>query len=259
MLWPQKFLPETLPSARILSFGYNADFFKFWPEDRENIAPELTIDDYSTSLLEALRVLRKEEEKDRPIIFVAHSMGGLVVANALSRDHKSDAGLQSLVDHTIGALFLGTPFLGSSLATYGATAVSLLKNIMKVQGDSLDTLKTKSKKLAAVNESFAEFLKARDRSHDKPLLEIACFFEERPIAGKVFVVPKMSATWLGVNPLSIDANHQDMAKFDSEYSMGYKSVSGKLKQWIDEYEKNKNKPVGGVGGLDAQVRTHKQP
>lgn len=61
-MWPKDFLPEKLPKARIVSFGYNADFAKFYPEDRENIAPELTIDDYSTSLLESVRALRKGEE-----------------------------------------------------------------------------------------------------------------------------------------------------------------------------------------------------
>ena len=61
-MWPRDFLPEKLPHARIVSFGYNADFAKFYPEDRENIAPELTIDDYSTSLLESVRALRKGEE-----------------------------------------------------------------------------------------------------------------------------------------------------------------------------------------------------
>lgn len=61
-MWPQDFLPKKLPNARIVSFGYNADFASFYTEDRRKIAPELTIDDYSTSLLESLRALRKGEE-----------------------------------------------------------------------------------------------------------------------------------------------------------------------------------------------------
>lgn len=59
---PKDFLPEKLPKARIVSFGYNADIANSYPEDRENIAPELTVDDYSTSLLESVRALRKGEE-----------------------------------------------------------------------------------------------------------------------------------------------------------------------------------------------------
>ncbi|KAJ8126916.1 hypothetical protein O1611_g6722 [Lasiodiplodia mahajangana] len=59
--WPKDLLPIDCPTARILSFGYNADFAKFYPA-AETIAPELTIDDYSTSLLEALKLLRGDTE-----------------------------------------------------------------------------------------------------------------------------------------------------------------------------------------------------
>lgn len=61
-MWPRDFLPKQLPNARIVSFGYNADFAKFYPEDGKNIAPELTIDDYSNTLLDSVRALRKGEE-----------------------------------------------------------------------------------------------------------------------------------------------------------------------------------------------------
>lgn len=252
-MWPKDFLPDKLPNARIVSFGYNADFANFYPEDQENIAPELTIDDYSTSLLESVRALRKGEETERPIIFVAHSMGGLVVANAISRDLKSDKALQSIPDHTIGALFLGTPFQGSSLASYGSIAVTLLKYILRkpTQRDSLALLENKSKKLVDINQKFAKFLKERDLARDKSRLQIACFFEGIPVTGTTLVVPKESATWLGVDPLSIDANHMNMCRFDFPDREGFSKISGKLIQWIQEYEENKT--AGGVGGLNAQA------
>lgn len=177
-------------------------------------------------------------------------MGGLVVANSISRDLKSDKALQSIPDHTIGALFLGTPFQGSSLASYGTIAVNLLKCIMRTQPDSLETLMKKSKKLADINTKFAKFLKERDLAHDMPRLQIACFFESLPVMG-TFVVSKESATWLGVDPLSIDANHMNMCRFDDPNREGFQKVSGKLLQWIEEYEKNKT--AGGVAGLNAQV------
>lgn len=189
--------------------------------------------------------------QERPIIFVAHSMGGLVVANTLSRDLKSDKALRSIQDHTIGALFLGTPFQGSSLASYGSLAINLLKYIMRTQPDSLETLEKKSKKLADINVKFAKFLKERDLAHDMPRLQIACFFEGIPVVRNTLVVPKESATWLGVDPLSIDANHMNMCRFDDPNREGFQKVSGKLVQWIEEYEGNKN--AGGVSGLNAQV------
>lgn len=173
------------------------------------------------------------------------------MANTLSRDLKSDKAHQSVQDHTIGALFLGTPFQGSSLASYGSLAINLLKYIMRTQPDSLETLEKKSKKLADINVKFAKFLKERDLAHDMPRLQIACFFEGIPVVRNTLVVPKDSATWLGVDPLSIDANHMNMCRFDDPNREGFQKVSGKLVQWIEEYEANKN--AGGVSGLNAQV------
>lgn len=178
-------------------------------------------------------------------------MGGLVVANSLSRDLKSDKALRSIQDHTIGALFLGTPFQGSSLASYGSLGINLLTYIMRTQPDSLETLKKKSKKLIDINIKFAKFLKERDLAHDMPRLQMACFFESIPVVGKTLVVPKDSATWLGVDPLSIDANHMNMCQFDDPSREGFQKVSGKLVQWIEEYEANKT--AGGVSGMNAQV------
>ncbi|KAK4225626.1 Alpha/Beta hydrolase protein [Podospora fimiseda] len=241
MFWPQKLLPDTLPKARILSFGYNAKFAKFFPETNDTpLAPELTIDHYTNQLLHALRVVREGEEKERPIIFVAHSMGGLVVANALSGKVAEDV-QQTIVDRTIGILFLGTPFLGSSLARYGEMAMVFLGHIINTKSSDLEVLKKNSKKLADLNQAFAIFLKERDRAHDKA---------PSHLWNDLFVVPAASATWLGIKALSIDADHREMCRFKNQHSRGYKDVSGMLKHWIEYYENNKT--AGGVHGLKAQ-------
>lgn len=173
-------------------------------------------------------------------------MGGLVVANALCRDQK-----KTIADHAIGTLFLGTPFLGSSKAKYAVIATAILDYIIPTQRFNVKDLRVRSKKLADICEAFAKFLKARDRSQDLPYLEVACFFEERPMSKRAgFVVPRESATWLGVDALSIPANHVKMAKFEDGHGSDYKMVVGKLKEWINNIDKNK---AGGVGGLNAQV------
>ncbi|KAK4233761.1 Alpha/Beta hydrolase protein [Achaetomium macrosporum] len=251
--WPAELLPTDCPTARIVSFGYNADIAKFYPESSETIAPELTIDDYSRALLEALKLLRGNEDLERPIIFVAHSMGGLVVANALSANHK-DAAKKAVADRTIGTLFLGTPFLGSSKAWYAKIATAILDYIIPVQRGNVKDLEVRSKKLTDICQAFAKYLKERDRSRDLPHLEVACFFEERPMSKRQgFVVPRESATWLGTEPLSIQANHVNMAKFETNHGTDYQMVVGKLKDWILDIEKNKAEARGGVGGLNAQA------
>jgi hypothetical protein len=182
-------------------------------------------------------------------------MGGLVVANALSRSHGTDMAKQGIADHTIGMLFLGTPFEGSSTAKYASIAINIMNHVLRTQPSNLEDLKTRSRKLASINDLFAKFLKARYLADDKPRLEMSCYFEAYPIRkGMGFIVPKSSATWLGVDPLFIEANHVDMCKFQNEFGAGYISVAGTLKEWIANIEKNKrNGKTGGVGGVNAQV------
>jgi hypothetical protein len=71
-----------MPDARILTFGYDADVTKL------NLNEELTegtIETHAADLCERLSGFRAmTESADRPLIFVAHSLGGLVCAQVSS-------------------------------------------------------------------------------------------------------------------------------------------------------------------------------
>jgi hypothetical protein len=69
-LWLRHFLAPKLPEARILLFGYNSNVA------RDSNA--MHIGDHAANLLNRL-VGKRSEDPERPIIFVAHSLGGLVV------------------------------------------------------------------------------------------------------------------------------------------------------------------------------------
>ncbi len=61
VLWPQDLLPQVCPRARILSFGYNADFAHFYPfYGPKFISEQLTIDDHATALFQSLVGLREK-------------------------------------------------------------------------------------------------------------------------------------------------------------------------------------------------------
>jgi hypothetical protein len=60
LFWPKDLLPQACPTARILSFGYNADFAHFYPfYGPKFISGQLTIDDHSTALSQSLIGLRE--------------------------------------------------------------------------------------------------------------------------------------------------------------------------------------------------------
>ena len=72
-LWLKDFLPEKLPEARIMSFGYDSKVFSKSAAD---------IDDVAVNLLDRLNNKRTDVDSKRPVLFVAHSLGGIVVKKA---------------------------------------------------------------------------------------------------------------------------------------------------------------------------------
>lgn len=89
-LWPRDLLPEQVPQARILTFGYDADTYHFWSPVSDN-----KIKNHADSLTAGLVGLRHKEARTatRPIIFVAHSLGGLVCAAVGHRPQSPRCGL----------------------------------------------------------------------------------------------------------------------------------------------------------------------
>ncbi|KAF4535003.1 SesB-related regulatory protein [Lasiodiplodia theobromae] len=237
VFWPRDLLPKDLPHARIISFGYDASFAHFYPfYGPRNVPQGTTLDDHSTALFQRLIALEDESSSKRPIIFVTHSLGGLVTANALSRPNGTDSKKDEIANRTVGVIFLGTPFEGSEKASWAAAALRLLSFVSSTNDEKIKDLEERSAKLVSINDSFYKYLKKRDRLEvNKNFLEVACFFEEYPmkIGGKkMHIVPKESACLNGVDPQSISAHHSDMCKFEDEYRNGYKCILGQLQLWI---------------------------
>lgn len=148
-----------------------------------------------------------------------------------------------LAENTIGAAFLGTPFEGSSKAAWAKTGLRLLNYFSATNKESVTDLEERSAKLLQINEAFQKFLNVRSRSETRNFMEVAYFFEAYPMfkLGKQFIVPKDSACGpSGTDPLPIAADHRGMCKFEHEYVEGFKAVTQKVNQWIDEFNERKN-------------------
>jgi len=102
---------------------------------------------------------------------VAHSFGGIVVAQALASP-SPDARLAGILDSTAGALFLGTPFHGS-LAVQQAGYIDDAAEAFgfPASGALPDRLTPGSEGVAQLKDDFNKL--ALDRNWD-----IACFFQQ---------------------------------------------------------------------------------
>lgn len=170
-------------------------------------------------------------------------------ANALSRPHGTDRASAVLVAKTIGIVFLGTPFEGSSKAKWARRGLKVLDWVSTTHKEDVKDLEERSAKLVGINDAFQKLLKARDRSEARQFIEVACFFEQYAMykAGKKMgaIVPKESACLPGIEPQSIQANHVDMCKFEDEDREGYKNISQRLSQWILDLDKQSKDSAAG--------------
>lgn len=74
LLWPQELLPRKIPNCRIFTLGYPVKFRDIAQ------ASSATISQHAANLLSNLADARNSpEEKVRPLVFIAHSLGGIVV------------------------------------------------------------------------------------------------------------------------------------------------------------------------------------
>jgi len=116
------------------------------------------------------------------IIFVAHSLGGLVIECALSVSKSSpETDIPLIEEHTVGIAFIGTPHHGSDYAAW-ITLVSSLTNWLKQSNKNIvAVLKPDSEVLAGIQKSFQGLL-AKRRDAGKKIC-VTCFFEELPVTG----------------------------------------------------------------------------
>ena len=156
VFWPQTLLPAVIPDAKIFSFGYDADVGGLLSSTSQN-----TIHQHAGNLLSDLADLRdKPAEKDVPLIFVVHSLGGIIVKEAINQsDSTVGTRLKTVASATFGICFLGTPHRGSKTASLGKIAWNLTviatnrPNLKLLQG-----LERNSETLDRIGDNFSQIL-----------------------------------------------------------------------------------------------------
>ena len=121
--WLKDFLSQDVPNARPMTFGYNSDAaFRHTTTD---------IIDHAKRLLSSL-IDRREEDNElrRPIIFIGHSLGGIVIKQLLCQATVEQR-YNSISDSIVGIVFLGTLHLGSENAAYGKVLATLATAVLK--------------------------------------------------------------------------------------------------------------------------------
>ncbi|KAJ8131405.1 hypothetical protein O1611_g2223 [Lasiodiplodia mahajangana] len=222
--WLYHFLPEDLPGIRVLSWGYNAN-----TRSPGNINCRYLYDSGVELVGSLARKRRTSRSFERPIVFVAHSVGGLVVRSALVYSESQRCGVspshRSVKVSTYGIFYMGTPhqddgvqirpFLANVASIFTPADYRILKTLEK---DS----KWLERKLGQYNRISSEFV-TRYAYETNPTSTV--------LGNKIFVVPRGSTVVPGqmdAKPIDIHADHINMVKFECETDRGYVEVSEAL-------------------------------
>lgn len=133
-LWLRDDLPQYVSESRIFLYEYNST--AVYGKDRD------TFNGKVNELLEAIRIERDEVES-RPILLLGHSMGGLLIKQALINAHNNPK-YTSIKDATTGLAFFATPHNGGDwmLVSLGGVVAKIAMAVGFQKGDDVvETLK----------------------------------------------------------------------------------------------------------------------
>ena len=202
--WPEH-LSHDIRGIRTMTFGYDAD-----PTSMLGKVDQNRLADHALSLLNDISMERERTNTEsRPLFFVVHSLGGLVLKKALctaSTRASADAHLQAVGSCTKGIIFMGTPHAGSNMASW-ADAIGRILQVrsVNVNKNLINTLKSDSEVLRDVNDQFGQLLERHKEQQAR--IQIKAYHEEVPIGNVGLVVPLASASILEYTSEGIHANH----------------------------------------------------
>lgn len=237
--WPADLLPTSLREARanVLVYGYNADVYskKHGANPSDNF-----IYMHAQTLVTSLTHYRKDElTSSNPIIWVCHSLGGILVKRALlySNDLRSSQheDYRSIYVSTYGMVFLGTPHTGSDFAAWGTVLQAMSDAVVPrsfFQSESvlLRTLKRDNETLQNINNHFLDV-------YQRFKIIMAHENHKTDLKGtKMLIVDAASAgpQLPGVTYYAIEATHSGMCKFDSKNAPGYRTIATAIREWVSD-------------------------
>ncbi|KAI8962531.1 Alpha/Beta hydrolase protein [Daldinia sp. FL1419] len=235
VLWPKDLLPQDIPESRIFLFGYDTSITQRDPSRVANTEIHSDANDLCTKLAAERS---STDTNERPIILVAHSLGGLVAAQVLVHgDQRAEASSAEIIAKNIrGLIFLGTPFRGSP----SARKAEVIRRILQVFGantqeHTLKLLGVDSERLDELTRAFPEVLNKR-RASKNPSDRIEAFFFYEVLKTKIGfgstqIVEPESAQIPGCGDAApIRADHIGICKFKTQKDEGYNAVVAAIRK-----------------------------
>ncbi|CAG7851013.1 SubName: Full=Related to kinesin light chain {ECO:0000313/EMBL:CCA74635.1} [Serendipita indica DSM 11827] len=213
ILWLRDLLPTDLSNARVLSYGYDADTRSL------GCVSTQTMRRHADGFARALARKRKDMPQ-RPIIFIAHDLGGIILKWALVICHnqglETKCDLRDILTSTHAILFFGTPIPAPTLPSLNkSTAWHTILKDLRAQSSELENIQSL-------------YVQASIKIH-------AIFFSAEYMNGPV-TVPYSSAVVAGdpnATAIVLHADQRNLVRFAAKDSHDYQTVLHYLKEHVD--------------------------
>ncbi len=197
--------------------------------NKENFNLETSLKDRSRDILDKL-LSAGIGQNGRSVIFVGHSMGGLIIKKMLidAQDKpEDDSKAKELLNNTKGIVFYGCPHKGSRIAKLNAASKYLFFPSVEVQD-----LEADSPQLLELHEDFLHLYKSRSEK-----IDIVSFGETKatPYMGVdlTFVPRESSDPGIGQH-LNIDTNHMNICKPGDKNSPLFAKLRKMIRDTLDD-------------------------
>lgn len=238
LCWPKDWLPIDIPSLRLIGINYGTSLSMWTPfcpiENEKNTIKERS-EEFVTKLTMA-------NVGQRPLIWVAHSMGGLLVKKMLVEEWKT-GDKHDICKNTKAIVFYSTPHRGSHVAALKQMTQMLVWPTVEVQ-----ELREESPQLLRLHEEFLEMLK-------KYHIKIVSFAETKPTLVTTLKFPFQFVSLNSADPgvgefFEIPQDHLSICKPASRQSFLYQKLLSVLKHHVNHQEKTTISSIGNIFSLD---------
>ncbi|EHK19922.1 uncharacterized protein TRIVIDRAFT_122435, partial [Trichoderma virens Gv29-8] len=226
-MWLRDFLPEAVPNARILTYGYDTKL----PGSQS----EASIPDLSRRLLESIKTIRSGHAKNRPLILMGHSLGGLVVKEAIAEAFEGSEDDQAIFRSCYALMLFAVPNRGLD----NSNLMYMVRG--QPNEDLVKDLKQSSRFLNMLGQRFNKYFTLDDS-------KIICIYETRMTptiqtaswertGSKVMMVPFTSAIHAGPNEkvydqIPIEADHSEIVKFSDISNPDYLMMESRIRELV---------------------------
>ncbi|XP_076666289.1 protein SERAC1 isoform X2 [Andrena cerasifolii] len=239
--WPKDWLPEDVPSLRVIGVNYDTNL-SMWTPSCPIEGAKTTMGERSGEYIEKLLTAGIGK---RPTIWVCHSMGGLLVKKMLVDEWKN-GDKNNICKNTRGIIFYSTPHRGSRVAVLTQTTQMLVWPSVEVQ-----ELREESPQLLQLHEDFLNMLK------EYPT-EIVSFSETKSTLVTALKVPFQFVTANSADPgvgefFEIAQDHLSICKPASRHSFLYQKLLNILKRHVTPHEKTNLSPITELLSLPSKL------